>query len=72
MKMSGHEKSNTNECSLGGGEGRKDGGFFPPSFLSNQVKAIKESLPTENYTPKLNISTVFGSLAVWLVQVDAG
>lgn len=47
-------------------------GFFPPSFLSNQVKAIKESLPTENYTPKLNISTVFGSLAVWLVQVDAG
>lgn len=71
MKMSGHEKSNTNECSLGGGEGRKDGGFFP-SFLSNQVKAIKESLPTENYTPKLNVSTVFGSLAVWLVQVDAG
>lgn len=46
-------------------------GFFP-SFLSNQFKAIKESLPTENYTLKLNTSTVFGSLAVWLVQVDAG
>lgn len=45
MKMSGHEKSNTNECSLGGGEGREDGVFFNLHFFQIKLKQFKNHFP---------------------------